>query len=62
VAPKEPISEELERVCLRALARDREDRFADVPSFVEALRHCYDAFPPPERPGPPSLLPPPGEE
>jgi serine/threonine-protein kinase len=62
VAPKEPISEELERVCLRALARDREDRFADVPSFAEALRHCYDEFLPPERSGPPSILPPPGEE
>ena len=36
-APAARISEPLERVILRALAKDREERFPDAPSFLAAL-------------------------
>jgi len=39
VNPK--ISMELERVLLKALAKERADRFTDVPAFVEAFRHAW---------------------
>lgn len=36
--PEAPVPPELERVVLRALQREREDRFADARGFIEALR------------------------
>lgn len=36
------ISMELERVLLKALAKERADRFADVPAFVDAFRQAWN--------------------
>jgi serine/threonine-protein kinase len=55
VNPK--ISPELERVLLKALAKDRADRYVDVPAFVEAFKQAWTnsastvAVPLPDAPG-----------
>jgi serine/threonine-protein kinase len=56
VAPQARISASLDRAVLRALRKDRDERWSSVEAFAEALRTIGDGRSPPSRGGSPRAL------